>query len=68
MKAVKQLPDGRWVDAETNKDLSDLIKAYEAFGKHRKAGLVGGAVKSDAKARAARRNGKLGGRPRKKIA
>jgi hypothetical protein len=41
-----------------------VMQLFRQWGKL--GGLLGGSAKSDAKARAARANGKLGGRPRKK--
>ena len=64
MKCVKLNADGHYVD-ENNRDISDLIRAYEAFACKSRAGMIGGAVKSKAKEKAARMNGRKGGRPRK---
>jgi hypothetical protein len=64
MKVVKQLPDGTYVDAETGKDLSDLLAAYERAKARIMAGHLGGSASTAAKRRAARLNGAKGGRPK----
>ena len=70
MKVVRQLPDGRIVDAETSKDLTDLFAAFVRHTDKVRAGHLGGIasakVNSAAKREASRLNGKRGGRPRKK--
>lgn len=59
--AWETLPDGRVVCFEC-----EMSKNPAAVALGRLGGLVGGKVKSDAKSESARRNGKLGGRPKKK--
>lgn len=48
------------------REMLDGVTAIQLKGKY-SVGAKGGAVKSEAKAEAARENGKKGGRPRKKV-
>jgi hypothetical protein len=57
---VKKTPDGRFVDAATGVDLSELIKAYRTV----QARIAAGSARTPAKRRAAQENGRLGGRPK----